>query len=190
MVAILSHTRQVAGSSPAGGAAIIAGQGDFSDSASKPVPSACYLRLSLLTVTLWLVRCQPTQKGTRHDNHRTPSHPAYRLHAWCEYGDGHSDALFRGDQSCWGPRSYVDLSVEEVNRDEFDVYTRRVGATACRQRPTQSPSVYVTLDGIENYRGGRRSTLDQSVHLTADEADELARAHSSRPRRRSGKKTR
>ena len=120
---ILSRTRQVAGSSPAGGAAIIAGQGDFSDSASKPVPSACYLRLSLLTVTLWLVRCQPTQKGTRHDNHRTPSHPAYRLHAWCEYGDGHPDALFRGDQSCWGPRSYVDLSVEEVNRDEFDVYT-------------------------------------------------------------------
>jgi len=78
------------------------------------------------------------------------------------------------------------LSVEEVNRDEFDVYTRRVGATACRQRPTQSPSVYVTLDGIENYRGGRRSTLDQSVHLTADEADELARTLIA-PRRRSGR---
>lgn len=25
------------------------------------------------------------------------------------------------------------------------------------------------------YLGGRRNTLDQSVHLTADEADELAR---------------
>jgi hypothetical protein len=41
--------------------------------------------------------------------------------------------------SCWGPRSYVDLSLEEVNRDEFDVYPPRVGVMAYRQRPTQAP---------------------------------------------------
>jgi hypothetical protein len=107
VVAILSRTRQVAGSSPAGGAAIIAGQGDFSDSASKPVPSACYLRLSRHCHAV-VVPLPANPKWTRHDNHRTPSHPAYRLRAWCEYGDRHPDALFRGDQSCWGPRSYVE----------------------------------------------------------------------------------
>jgi hypothetical protein len=52
-----------ADSSPAGGATIIAGQSHFSDSTSKPVLSACYLRLSLLTVTVWLFRCPPTHKG-------------------------------------------------------------------------------------------------------------------------------
>ena len=48
----------------------------------------------------------------------------------CEYGDGRPDALFRGEQTCWGPRSYVDLSLEEVNHDDSGLYMPRIGVMA------------------------------------------------------------
>jgi hypothetical protein len=95
---------------------------------------------------------------------------------WCEDGDGHTNAAFRGDQTCWGPSNYVDLSLGEVTRDSYGVYVPRIGVMAYRWRPAQPPSVYVHLDGIETHLGGRKDTLDESVHLTAEEAIALATA--------------
>lgn len=102
--------------------------------------------------------------------------PAIVCTPWCEDGDGHTTAAFRADQTCWGPASYVDLSLGEVTRDEYGVYVPRIGVMAYRRRPTRAPSVYVHLDGIETHLGGRRNTLDESVHLTAGEAMDLIAA--------------
>jgi hypothetical protein len=61
--------------------------------------------------------------------------------------------------SCWGPRSYVDLSLEEVNRDGFDVYPSWVGVMAYRQRPTKhlvckSTSTHRDVSGwVAKHRG-------------------------------------
>jgi hypothetical protein len=89
--------------------------------------------------------------------------------------------------SCWGPRSYVDLSLEEVNRDEFDVYPPRVGVMAYRQRPTQAPSVYVHLHAIEMCLGGWRNTVDQAVHTKPSRSSKqrVHRHHHRRYRQRS-----
>jgi hypothetical protein len=108
----------------------------------------------------------------------TESHPlpAVVCTSWCADGDGHTTAVFRGDQTCWGPASYVDLSLEEVTRDDYGVYVPRIGVMAYRRRETQAPSVYVHLDGIETHLGGRQNTLDESVHLTAGEAMRLIAA--------------
>ncbi len=82
---------------------------------------------------------------------------------WCEYGDGHPDAAFCGDQTCWGRADYVDLSLEEVTRDEYaGVWVPRIGVMAHRRRPTEAPDVYVHLDNVETYLGGHRNTLDQA----------------------------
>jgi hypothetical protein len=95
---------------------------------------------------------------------------------WCEDGDGHPDSLVRDEQTCWGPSAYVDLSLQDVTRDSSGVYVPRVGVMAYREWPAVTPIVYVHLDGIETHTGGRRDTLDESVHLTAAEAIALATA--------------
>jgi hypothetical protein len=47
---------------------------------------------------------------------------------------------------------------------------------AYREQQTQAPSVYVHLDGIETHLRGRQDTLDEWVHLIAEEATTLAAA--------------
>ncbi len=56
----------------------------------------------------------------------------------CEYGDGRPYALFRREQTCWGPRSCVDLSLEEVNHDDSGLYMPRIGVMAYREQQTPS----------------------------------------------------
>jgi hypothetical protein len=97
--------------------------------------------------------------------------PAIVCVPWCEDGDGHTSSLVRADQTCWGPASYVDLSLEEVIHDSSGVYVPRVGAMAwgrgtLRVRPSRRHQ------GAPN-RGGD-DALDDSVHMTADEAVRLA----------------
>jgi hypothetical protein len=92
---------------------------------------------------------------------------------WCEDGDGHTDEGYRGDQTCWGPATYVDLSLEDITRDDHGVYAQRIGAMAYRHW-REAPCVYVHLDGIE--LPANRGTLDDSLHLTAAEARQLASA--------------
>ena len=96
--------------------------------------------------------------------------PAVVCTPWCEHGDGHTNAIFRGDQTCWGPSDYVDLSLEEIIRAEGDVYTPRIGAMAYRHW-SHTPCVYVHLDNIAV--PGRNPILDTAIHLTADEAARL-----------------
>jgi hypothetical protein len=95
---------------------------------------------------------------------------------WCEDGDGHANAVFREDQTCWGPATYVDLSLEPT-QDEAGAYLPRFGAQAYRWWPGAAPCVYFHIDGIKvpANRGGD-CPLDDSVHLTADEAIRLATA--------------
>jgi len=95
---------------------------------------------------------------------------------WCEDGDGHPDTFIRDDQTCWGPATYVDLSLEPT-QDETGAYLPRIGALAYRQWPGAAPCVYFHLDGIKvpANRGGD-NPLDDSVHMTADEAIRLATA--------------
>ena len=93
-----------------------------------------------------------------------------------EDGDGHANAVFREDQTCWGPATYVDLSLEPT-QDEAGAYLPRFGAQAYRWWPGAAPCVYFHIDGIKvpANRGGD-CPLDDSVHLTADEAIRLATA--------------
>jgi hypothetical protein len=100
--------------------------------------------------------------------------PAIVCTPWCEDGDGHPNAVFREDQTCWGQESYVDMSLEGVTRDEYGVYVPRLGAQAYRHWPGEAPCVYVHLDNIE--LPANRGTLDDSLHLTAEEAISLAAA--------------
>jgi hypothetical protein len=51
---------------------------------------------------------------------------------WCTDGTGHPGTVFRSDQTCWGQSNYVELSLEDVLRDEYGVYTPRIGAQAYR----------------------------------------------------------
>jgi hypothetical protein len=92
---------------------------------------------------------------------------------WCVDGDGHTNEAFRGDQTCWGYDTYVDLSLEDVTRDKYGVYVQRIGATSHR-RWGHTPCVYVHLDSIE--LSANRGTIDHALHLTAEEAMSLAAA--------------
>lgn len=104
-----------------------------------------------------------------------PQLPPIVCTPWCEYGDGHPEAAFRDDQTCWGRSEYLDLSLEEVIRDQYvGICVPRIGVMAYRHRPTEAPSVYVHLDNVETHRGG--DILDLPVHLTAGEALSLAAA--------------
>jgi hypothetical protein len=102
--------------------------------------------------------------------------PAIECTPWCEDGDGHPSSFLREDQTCWGPSAYVDLSLEPT-QDEAGAYLPRFGAQAYRWWPGAAPCVYFHLDGIKvpANRGGDYA-LDDSVHLTADEAIRLATA--------------
>ncbi len=70
----------------------------------------------------------------------------------------------------------MDLSLEPT-QDESGAYLPRFGALAYRWWPGAEPCVYFHLDGIKvpTNRGGDNA-LDDSVHLTADEAIRLATA--------------
>jgi hypothetical protein len=91
---------------------------------------------------------------------------------WCVDRDGHTNAVFRGDQTCWGFDTYVDLSLEDVTREEYGVYVQRIGATPYR-RWGHTPCVYVHLADIEI---PKRGTIDHALHMTAEEAMSLAAA--------------
>jgi hypothetical protein len=106
-----------------------------------------------------------------------PKMPPIVCTPWCDEGDGHTNQFMREDQTCWGPAAYVDLSLEPVEHDSYGVHVPRIGAQAYRHWPGEVPSVCVHLDGIQvpANRGGD-CPLDDSVHLTADEAVRLATA--------------
>jgi len=89
---------------------------------------------------------------------------------WCEHGHGHANEMFRGDQTCWGPSAYVDLSLEDIARDDRGVYPQKVGVMAYRHW-REGPCVYVHLEDIELSNSG---TIDHCLHLTSDEARALA----------------
>jgi hypothetical protein len=71
------------------------------------------------------------------------------------------------------PEGYVDLWLEDVTRDEYGVYVQRIGAMAYR-RWGGAPCVYAHLDNIE--LPANRGTLDESLHLTAEQVVSLASA--------------
>lgn len=50
--------------------------------------------------------------------------PAIKCTPWCVEGDGHTDEVFREDQTCWGPDAYVELSLEPVERDKYGFIRR------------------------------------------------------------------
>jgi hypothetical protein len=93
---------------------------------------------------------------------------------WCEEADGRSREFMREGQTCWGPESCVDLLLERVGHDEYAVYAPHIGAQAYRHWPGEVPNVYVHLDNIELPAG--RGMLDDSLHLTPEEALQLAQA--------------
>jgi hypothetical protein len=85
---------------------------------------------------------------------------------WCEDGDGHPDNFLREDQTCWGPSTYVDLSLEPT-KDEAGAYLPRFGAQAYRWWPGAAPCVYVHIDGIKvpAKRGGDDALDDEAIRL-------------------------
>jgi hypothetical protein len=94
---------------------------------------------------------------------------------WCEDADGHPDTFLREDQTCWGPATYVDLSLEPT-QDEEGAYLPRFGALAYRSWLGAVPCVYFHLDGIKVPHNRGDAALDESVYMTADEAIRLATA--------------
>jgi hypothetical protein len=93
---------------------------------------------------------------------------------WCIDGNGHTNETGREDQTCWGPQTYVSLSREEVELDQYGTYEPRFGVMAYRQWPGTAPCVYVHLDGIT--LPANRGTLDDSLHLTTEEAHTIGLA--------------
>lgn len=98
---------------------------------------------------------------------------------WCKDNDGHPSAVSRGDQNCWGPDHPVHLSIEEVHAtgvgnpgdEDFRWEIDTPHLTPCAYRGfNQHPLVYLHI-WMPNYH---RDGLDTSVHLTADEARQLA----------------
>ena len=88
---------------------------------------------------------------------------------WCEDGDGHAEASGRGDQSCWGPADYTNLTLEEIAQDSFGSVASQLGVMAYRGF-NQLPAAYLHLHLIHHELGD----LDRAVYLTAAEARTLA----------------
>jgi hypothetical protein len=100
--------------------------------------------------------------------------PAIACAPWCEDGDGRINEIGREDQTCWGTGTYVSVSREEVELDQYGVHEPRLGVMAYRQWPGTTPCVYLHLDGI--LLPVSRGTLDDSLHLTAEEAHTIGAA--------------
>jgi hypothetical protein len=105
-----------------------------------------------------------------------PKLPPITCTPWCENNDGHTDAVFQEDQTCWGPESYVGLSRESSTLDESGAYVPRTGAQAYRHFPGEVPCIYVHLDNVQIPPGRDDGILDDQLKLTADEAIKLATA--------------
>lgn len=91
--------------------------------------------------------------------------------SWCVAGDGHPDETARADQNCYGHDTYVDLTLEEIDRDPYGSYSSRLGVTPARGF-NQLPTAYLHIDLIHHELGN----LDRAVNLTAAEARALAAA--------------
>ncbi|WP_027494464.1 hypothetical protein [Rhodococcus sp. JG-3] len=91
--------------------------------------------------------------------------------SWCVDGDGHPTETGRADQNCYGIDNYVNLSLEEVEKDSYGSYSSRLGVTPYRGF-NQLPTAYLHVDLIQHELGN----IDRAVHLTATEARTLAAA--------------
>lgn len=98
-----------------------------------------------------------------------PTLPLIECASWCVDGDGHPNEWCREDQACWGPATYVDLSLHPVHREAGGDYPEQIGVMARRNH--QQTVVYLHLQDIK-IRHER--VLDHSLHLTPDEAEKLA----------------
>jgi hypothetical protein len=101
-----------------------------------------------------------------------PKMPPVVCTPWCTHGDGHPDEVFRDDQQCWGLSAYVPVTRNDIDNEAGP--DPRIGVMAYR-RPGLQPCVYVHLDGI-HISPRPDQILDDSVHLTALEAFDLATA--------------
>lgn len=67
---------------------------------------------------------------------------------WCKYGGGHTAAIMRGDQVCWGSDHYVDASREELHAEYMSgqrmTWPSRVGVCAY-QGFNEHPVAYVQV---------------------------------------------
>lgn len=81
-----------------------------------------------------------------------------------------------GCSRCFGPSTYLQVSKNDHLQDVDNPagHDQRIGVMAYRE-PGLQPCVYVHLDGIHIYPR-RDQILDDSVHLTALEAFDLATA--------------
>lgn len=91
--------------------------------------------------------------------------------SWCVDGDGHPNETGRSDQNCFGLDNYIDLTLEEVDRDSYGTYSSRFGVTPYRGF-NQLPVAYLHVDLIHHELGN----VDRQVNLTAIEARALAAA--------------
>jgi hypothetical protein len=98
-----------------------------------------------------------------------------RCASWCEDGDGHTHAGLPGDQACWSPAAYLNLSLEEKLIESGGQYPQRVGVLA-RQSPDETPHVLVHLSDIAvpGPVPWPDNIVDHSLNLTTDEALWLA----------------
>jgi hypothetical protein len=54
----------------------------------------------------------------------------------CDDGDGHANAVFRDDQTCWGPAAYIEPDLESVVVDQYGEHAPRLGVMLKRQHET------------------------------------------------------
>ena len=86
---------------------------------------------------------------------------------WCEGGDGHPRSYSRQDQTCWGPSTYVDLSLHPPVCEDGAEYPQSVGVAAYRSNPDAEATVNVHLRDIQLHDG---KSIDYGLDLTAAEA--------------------
>lgn len=102
--------------------------------------------------------------------------PPIECTSWCEERDGHPEEFTREGQVCWSPGTYVELSLEEVHREESGDFPQGLGVMA--RRIQQQTVVYLHLRDIKLYGPIPRpyNTLDSQLTMTPDEAERLAAA--------------
>lgn len=100
-----------------------------------------------------------------------PRMPAIECAPWCADHDGHLNEWCREDQVCWSPAEYIDMSLREVHVEAAGEFPQSIGVMA--HQDLEGTVVYLHLRDIQICGG---SLLDDSLHLTADEADRLADA--------------
>lgn len=98
--------------------------------------------------------------------------PAVECAPWCQDGDGHTDALFVGDQFCMSETQRLELRAEQLQGFGQDEYGRSVLDVALSRK---AYSTRTLVDLVHSDRHQISLTIDEAEALAA-ELDRLVKA--------------